>query len=178
MSERLAGTEENAQGMVGFVGHRDLVGFGEESDLSGRLRRVFLSLPSGPKAGGLLCGYAPGADQLAVRVWNALALPPPRLVFPFAETVAGQGTVFHTDDPAQATAATAFTEDALALVGTPTLPDEGIGHAAQAATILAWAEIIVAIVDETRAAQPGGTVETVARARALGKEVIVIGPDT
>lgn len=162
--------------LIGFVGHRDLTGFGDERVLSGRLRQVFMSLLGRPAANGLICGYAPGADQIAVKVWNELALPTPRLVFPFAETRVGLGASYHTDDPAHASPVTAFPEAALALVGTPSLPDEGTGHSAQAATILSRAAILVAVVDEAREALPGGTVHTLARARAAGREVIVIGP--
>lgn len=162
--------------IIGLIGHRDLTGFGEQAELSVKLRHVFRALAAEGRARGLICGYATGADQLAVTVWNALGLPTPRLVFPFA-LAADQGPLFHTDDPAKATLATVFTQDALAKVGVPCLPDNGIGHAAQAATILARADLLVAVVDLAREALPGGTVQTVARARALGKEVIIIGPD-
>lgn len=162
--------------VIGVVGHRDLTGFGQEAELSEKLRQTFMALAADRRAEGLIGGYAPGADQLAVKAWNALGLPPPRLVFPFADEGADRATVYHTDDPTNATTETAFPKDALGLVGKPSLPDGGIGHDAQAATILARAEFLVAVVDETREALRGGTVETVTQARAAGKEVIVIAP--
>lgn len=162
--------------MIGFVGHRDLTGFEAESDLTARLRQVFRTLVAEGRAGGLIGGYASRADQLAVRVWNDLALPTPRLVFPFVETLAGRGSVYHTVDPATATLESSFPEATLAKIGRPSLPDNGVGHAAQAATILARTSVLVAIVDEARKALPGGTVHTVSLARAAGRWVIVIGP--
>jgi hypothetical protein len=163
---------------VGFVGHRDLTGFGDPKALAQRLRQVFMELVVRHGADSLVCGYAPGADQLAVEAWTSLGLPPPRLIFPFVETAASGGRVFYTDDPRQATSDTQFAEATVSRIGTPTLPDTGTGHNAQAETLLDCADWIVAVVDESGEALAGGTVNTVRRAREMaGKKVMVIGPD-
>lgn len=158
---------------VGVVGHRDLTGFADRETLVERLRQTFMSLIARQGVEHLVCGYAPGADQLAVEAWTSLGMPAPRLIFPFAETAEDGGRIFHTDDPSQATPDTRFTEAALRALGTPTLPDTGTGHRAQAETVLDGADWIVAVVDESREPLAGGTVETVRRAREAGKKVIV-----
>ena len=162
--------------VIGFVGHRDLTGFASVDDLTGQLSQTFMALAAERRAETLVSGYAPGADQIAVAAWNALGLPQPRLVFPYAEPMDGGAKRYHTDDPAAATAMGVFEAKDLALIGKPALPDQGDGHAAQAATLLARADILVAVVDESRPELEGGTTETVNRARKMGKEVIVIGP--
>jgi hypothetical protein len=161
---------------VAVVGHRDLGGFGDRAALTDRLRQIFMSLVARHPVESLICGYAPGADQVAVEAWTSLGLPPPRLIFPFAETRADGTRVFHTDEPSAATAGTRFEAAALGAIGTPALPAHGPGHRAQADTLLARADCLVAVVDEGRAALPGGTVDTVRRARAAGKTVIVVPP--
>ena len=113
-------------------------------------------------------------DYAAFRA--SLGLPPPRLIFPFAETRADGTRLFHTDEPSAATAGTRFEAAALGAIGTPALPAHGPGHRAQADTLLTRADCLVAVVDEGRAALPGGTVDTVRRARAAGKTVIVVPP--
>ncbi|MCY1669025.1 hypothetical protein [Rhizobium sp. SL86] len=162
---------------VGVVGHRDLTGFGDRETLVERLRQAFMSLIARHGVEHLVCGYAPGADQLAVKAWTSLGMPAPRLIFPFVQTAEAGGRIFHTDDPSQATPDTQFAETALSRIGAPTLPDSGTGHRAQAETLLARADWIVAVVDESREALAGGTVETVRRAREGGKRVMGVGPE-
>lgn len=162
---------------VGVVGHRDLTGFGDRTALNERLRQAFMSLIVRHNVEGLVCGYASGADQVAVEAWTSLGMPAPHLVLPFAETTEDGRRIFHTDEPCQAGADTRFAEAALRALGTPILPDIGTGHRGQADTLLARADALVAVVDETRDARPGGTLETVTRARERGMMVMVIGPE-
>jgi hypothetical protein len=161
---------------VGVVGHRDLTGFCDRDTLVEQLRQAFMSLIARQGVENLVCGYAPGADQLAVEAWTSLGMPPPRLVFPFAETTADGRRIFHTDDPSEGAPHTQFAETALGGIGTPTLPDTGTGHRAQVDSLLAHADVMVAVVDERRAALAGGTVETLGRAREGGKRIVAIRP--
>lgn len=161
---------------IGFVGHLDLTGYGTDDVLLGRLRQVFMGLWAGQGACTLSTGYAPGADQMAVRAWNSLGLPPPQLVFPYVEHTAEGSLVFHTDNPQRATSDTVFAAAQLSKVGKPLLASGGMGHAAQAATVLEQSDIIVALLDPDRAGKPGGTLETVRKAKSLGKKVVVLKP--
>ena len=164
--------------VIGFVGHRDLTGFSSEAALSDRLRKTFMALVAEHRAEALICGYAPGADQISVKVWASLGLQRPRLVFPFKKDNGKNGPIYCTIDPVQATPDTAYAEDGLRQIGWPTLPDHGTGHLAQAETVLSQADILVAVLDDSREVLSGGTKDTVNKARAMGREVVVINPDS
>jgi len=161
---------------VGFVGHRDLGGFGDRGALEDRLRAAFMTLAVDRRSESLICGYAPGADQVAVAAWKSLGLPAPRLVFPYAVSGPDGATVFHTDDPAQATPETRVPKNTAWDRGVPGLPESGTGHRAQADTVLGQADVLVAVLDRAQEGKPGGTKETVERAQAKGMDVIEVVP--
>lgn len=167
----------DARTTIGFVGHRDLAGFGDEQAILDRLSQTFMRLAAQGKAGGLVCGYTHGADQLAVRAWNALGLPLAQLVFPYDSAAADATRQYHTDDPSKESSGKVFSELDLQHVGTPQLPEGDAGHTSQAKTVLKCADTLIALLDEKREVLPGGTLDTVTKFRAQRRDVTILGPE-
>lgn len=163
--------------VVGVVGHRDLTRFGGVEPVTEALRQIFMDLIERDGIEQMVTGFAPGTDRAAVQAWASLGLPKPVLVFPYEGRDEADQPTYFTEDPTVATEETSVSVDVARKVGIPLIPATGEGHEAQAEDLLRFADVLVFVVDEDKEVLNGGTRHTLARARNLGKRVIVIGPD-
>jgi hypothetical protein len=161
---------------LGFVGHRDLARLvpGGGEGLAEHLEQLFASLVGEGRVGRLISGYAPGADRIAVECWNALNLPPPELVFPYADPSTGE---FLTDEPAQAGPDERVKGKDAEKIGKPRVAAPRTGgeaHSAQALDIIENCGVLVAVYDGNGASGVGSVGDTIAQARARGLAVIEV----
>ena len=163
--------------MVGVVGHRDLTDFGGVSPVTERLQQTFMKLVADRGVVGMVTGYAPGTDQAAVEAWASLELPKPVIIFPFAGQNSEAQNVYYTEEPAFATTETTIVEPAAREIGVPLLPEDSDGHRAQADALLRRADIIVFVVDEAKKVLSGGSGDTLAKAREMQRDIMIISPD-
>lgn len=163
---------------IGFVGHRDFERVGGRVAARRAVERMFTELALSHANISLFCGLAPGADQLAVSVWNRMGLLRPNLVLPFREQSASGDGAFWTDDPGS-DGAQRFTERALVEHGDfiVAIRDGGeTAHEAQARYILEHVDLLVALWDGDPTEVAGGTAATVSAAKAMGTAVRVLEP--
>lgn len=176
----------------GLVGHRDLARLGGEEGLRDYLETFFARRLAAGRIGRLVSGYAPGADRVAVEAWLALGAGEPRLYVPYSNAVAGNPELGIL--PQKATRYFTGTLDASGLpAGPQDIVDAGAlgaiaevkvsgrdgmdAHAAQALDILENCQVLLAIYDGRGNNGAGGTGDTIEKARALGRKVIVINRD-
>ncbi|MGR3413320.1 MAG: NAD-binding protein [Pseudooceanicola nanhaiensis] len=162
--------------VLGVVGHRDISAFGGFESVTERLRQVFMDLVSQRGCENMLTGYAPGTDRAAVHAWGSLGMPKPKLVLPFDGYDETGNRCFYSDEPAHATFGTTISETEARQIGHVVLPRNGIGHRAQSDELLELADVMVFVVDESKAVIKGGTVETLRRAEKMGKEIVILAP--
>lgn len=157
---------------VGVFGHRDLDDFIAPNELAHALRQCFVRLVAEEGIETLVCGYAAGADQLAVEVWNSIGLKPPDLVFPYY----AQGTddrIWWTDQPKLDHPGTGYSTTDLADIGRPHAANEP-GHVNQAMSVIHRSDILIAIVDRNRNRLSGGALDSLAHAMTIGKPVFCL----
>ena len=148
---------------VAFAGHNrpeDLgdVDFAQRAaaDAFERLRQA------GVDHARLLCGFAPGADTLAVEQWHRAGLGPTHLILPFL------------DDDAPETGG--GIEAVTWLDGSATERDGRNPHLQQTRLIVEAADIVVVVWTGTAAKGAGGTADAVSTALELGRPVLWVNP--
>ena len=163
---------------IGFVGHRDLERVGGEAAARRAIEHAFTELALSHPSIALFCGLAPGADQLAVSVWNRMGLRRPSLVLPFLERSPSGGDDHWTDEP-HTDGARCFSASTLGEYGEFTVASREEGeeaHEAQARHILEHSDLLIALWDGVPSDRAGGTAATVAKAKAKGMAVRVLVP--
>lgn len=169
--------------VFGVVGHRDLGRLGGADGLASCLEAFFARRLAEGRIGGLVAGYAPGADRIAVNAWLAFGAGRPVLYFPFGDLGSGRPTAraetYFTDEPGSASEEDRVDAEAVRRVATAIVSKrDGLSaHEGQALDILENCDVLVAIHDGKGSTGAGGTGDTVAKARAMGKKVIVIDRD-
>ncbi|MGE0502584.1 MAG: NAD-binding protein [Rhizobiaceae bacterium] len=162
---------------LGFIGHRDLSRVGGPDGLAEVLDRLFAAIVAEGRAVGLVTGYAPGADRLAVERWLGLGLPKPTLVFPYRDNATGdwlsdRGSVASPDER--------VTGDSLRPIGSVRLAatnGKADAHSAQALDVIRSCGILVAIHDGQGSSGKGSVGDTIARARKAGRPVVTVTRD-
>ena len=142
--------------VIGFVGHRDMERLKGSSGLAQYLEQFFAARLAGGQVSGLVSGYAPGADRIAVNSWIALGGQKPLLFFPFSHPVeehwVGSNQIYLTDsDVAEGSADWINHRDIVefAAVRSSRKRSDMDPHGSQASDILESADIIVAVYDGT-----------------------------
>lgn len=165
----------------GFVGHRDLSRTNGADGLAEFLEVFFAGQLARGEIGGLVSGYAPGADRIAVNSWLALGAPKPKLFFPFGRTEKdseGKVHLVHLTDENATAGTSEWISDRdirnLATVKTSQLRSALDAHRSQASDILDNSNVLVAVYDGAGKPEIGSAGDTVERARTLGKKVIII----
>jgi hypothetical protein len=134
---------------VAFAGHNRDSDLGDPASVAAGLDVAFRMLAgSGLSQGRLLTGYAPGADQAAVRAWRDAALGPIHLVFPFLDNEAAG-----RPPPG--------IESATWLDGTTTRAYGRNPHLAQTRWLIGAADLLVVVWTGRPASKPGGTADAV-----------------
>jgi hypothetical protein len=144
---------------VGFAGHRDLARLdASKAELEAALDRTFADLVSRGRNLRLVTGMSDGGDALAVRHWTKAGLGDVLALYP---------------DQAHLDAARAGGLHDLSTCHAITGHADGPDHAEQARTMLESAHVLIALYDGAGNKGAGGTGDTIALARAMGREVIL-----
>jgi hypothetical protein len=166
--------------IYGFVGHRDLRGLGGGEGLKEYLQSFLADRLADGRIAGIVAGYAPGADRIAVDAWLSLGGGRPKLFFPWHERKAADGNgdvrFWLTRDPAEAREEDRVLAEAMENVAECRKSErKGVDpHAAQALDIVEGCDVLVAIHDGRGNNGPGGTGDTIEKARASGRKVVVV----
>ena len=156
------------QKRIGLVGHRrNNLSVTELLELPDRLRALFaeIALAAGPAPVALLTGMADGTDLIGAGVrppaWSLVAVltEPPAVLARRMDSV----------DAAELLRLCAESSTILELLRGP-LDD----YDRQADIIVSRAELVVAVWDGERGRGRGGTADSISRAQALGRPVVVL----
>lgn len=161
-----------------FAGVRDLSRVGGDSGLSEYLEEFFARRLATGRIGSLICGYAPGADRLAVDTWNRLGGARPELVFPYSTKAssAAPETVFLTTRDEDAGPDERVSALDASRAGRPRVArsqGQADGHVGQSLDLLDRAALLVVVYDgqDTGA---GGVGYTVREAESRGIKVVAV----
>jgi hypothetical protein len=134
---------------VAFAGHNRDSDLGDPKSVTAGLKVAFRKLTEGGLSQGrLLTGYAPGADQAAVRAWRDAALGSVHVVFPFLGEQAGG----HPPPDIQS---------ATWLDGATTRANGRNPHLAQTRWLIGAADLLVVVWTGQQARKAGGTADAV-----------------
>jgi hypothetical protein len=148
---------------VAFAGHNRPEDLGDVDFIQSAMADAFQRLRQARvERARLLCGFAPGADTVAVEQWRGTGLGPVHLVLPFLDE----------DAPAAESGIDAVTWlDGLAAEREGRNP-----HLQQTRLIVEAADIVVVVWTGTAAKGAGGTADAVFCALELGRPVLWINP--
>jgi hypothetical protein len=148
---------------VAFAGHNRPEDLGDVDFIQSALADAFQRLRQASiEHARLLCGFAAGADTVAVEQWSRTGLGPVHLVLPFLD-----------DDPPAPEAGI----DAVTWLDGVAASREGRNpHLQQTRLIVEAADIVVVVWTGTAAKGAGGTADAVAFALELGRPVLWINP--
>jgi voltage-gated potassium channel Kch len=176
--------QETPAPVFGFVGHRDLDRTNGPQGLALFLEVFFAGRLARGAIGGLVSGYAPGADRIAVDAWTGLGATKPLLFFPFSRVEkdsSGTDNLIHlTEEGAVEGAPEWVPHGDIAHVGVArtSQPRPGLdAHRSQASDILDNCDVLVAVYDGAGNSGSGSAGDTLLRARTMGKKVIIIDRD-
>jgi voltage-gated potassium channel Kch len=176
--------QETPAPVFGFVGHRDLDRTNGPDGLAQFLEVFFAGRLARGAIGGLVSGYAPGADRIAVDAWTGLGAARPLLFFPFSrleKDSSGTDNLIHLTEEGALESAPEWVPHAdVARVGdarTSQLRPGLDAHRSQASDVLDNCDVLVAVYDGAGNSGSGSAGDTIDRARAIGKKVIIIDRD-
>jgi len=170
--------------IFGFVGHRDLDRTSGPQGLAQFMETFFAARLARGAISGLVSGYAPGADRIAVDAWTGLGAAMPLLFFPFSrigKDGSGLDSLVHLTEEGAVEGTPEWVPHLdiarVAIARTSQMRPSLDAHRSQASDILDNCDVLVAVYDGAGNSGSGSAGDTIGRARAMRKKVIVIDRD-